>query len=400
MKTKSMKFKEEEVKEIVDLAQELENEANDTLSVKENVSISLRARLDEIDVSGVVEEIWEGAKTFQHWMEEGEQTDAKDMIAEIVEQSPVCKKSVEEQYEIFAGVLAAGMDVIAKNPEYGIKPATDVKIKKDGEITQEDLKILKEAVTEYLEEFSALSLENPFTEAVFELIGEKAGEELEKIFEDENKKYYVSAAVFILQRQGKLSSISQEMGAREISIGISAAFEAAKTKVKGILGKISWQKVKERLKKICMTALGLLVAVSIGVAAVAVFSVIFRLVSGILTFGIFGTIIAVIVAMFSGYKVIEVLNYMAKYIKEIACGTAREIAECTAKMREWIHETLIPKLKEFLEKIRRKLAHLLMGKQAENERQEEAAEETEPDQEKEEEDDDEENHEEGGEVFA
>lgn len=405
MKTKGMKFKEEEVKEIIALAQELENEANDNLPLKDNLYMSLTARLDDIDVSKIVQEIWEGAETFQHWMQEGEETDTKDAIEKILEQSPVNEKSIEEQYEIFSGVLAAGMDVIAKNPEYGLKPVTDVKIKKEGGITEADLKILKEAVIEYLDQFSVLSLENPFTEAVFDLIGKNAGEELEKVFEDENKKYYVSTAVYILQRQGKLSSISQEMGAREISIGITAAFEAAKVKVKGILGKIPWQKVKEKLKKICSTALTLLVGISIAVVAVAVFGVIFRVMSDILTFGIFGIIVTIIVAMFGGYKVIEALTYMANYVKDVISNTLEEISECTAKMREWIHETLLPKLRKFWENIRKKLAYLLMGKQTEADQQEETSEEeTKKDPEKTEEDDDteedNENNEDNGEVFA
>lgn len=153
---------------------------------------------------------------------------------------------------------------------------------------------MKELLAEYLDQFALLHGEPEIMEIFFQSIEGEVSEALLQLYENENEKYYMALAVYILQLQGKLDTVPPETGAEGIGVDVAASVASAKIHIKRILGKISSQEVINALKKIAKAALTIMIGLAIGAAAYIVGKITFIMATAIFGCGIIGTIIAMV----------------------------------------------------------------------------------------------------------
>ncbi len=352
----SRKITENEIKMLQELTAEIKSEVNEELSLEENMRISLANRVENIDEEKAVEEICSGIQKFEDILEQLDQKeDRKAFLVEILNQSKLNEKTVQEQYEFLAGVMENFAKEAAEHPEYDLEELESFCIKKDGEITVEDLKQLKELVAEYLDEFSLLHEDTEVFDGFFDTIGREACEKIEKIYENPNEKYYMALAVYILQMQGKLESLSSGMGAREIGAAVAAFFASFKAKLDGFLGKIPWDKVLEILKKIATAVMTVFLCVAVAVIVFKVQKVVFFLAAAVLGYGVIGILAAAALSVGCGVKTVDWLIGMRDRTVEVLTDVKDFVVEKYGVVKKWILETALPALKEFWQKMKEKV---------------------------------------------
>ena len=151
------KISESEIRMVQELTAEIKSEVNPDLSLEENMQISLADRIENLDSEKAVEEICDGIHKFDDVLEQLDQKeDRKAFIVETLNHSELNEKTVQEQYTFLAEVMETFAKEAADHPEYDLEELDSFCIKKDTEITVEELEQLKELVAEYLDEFSLL----------------------------------------------------------------------------------------------------------------------------------------------------------------------------------------------------------------------------------------------------
>lgn len=351
------KITEYEINMLQELIAEMKGEANPELSLEENMRISLADRVDNIDEESVVEEICGGIEKFEDVFEQlNQKENRKTFIVETLNQSELNDKTVQEQYEFLAGVMETFLKEAAEHPEYDLDELESFCIKKDGEITVEDLEQLKDLTAEYLDEFSLLHGEIQAFDGLFETIGKEASEKLSRLYENKEEKYYMALAIYILQMQGKLESLSSGMGAREIGAAVAAFFASLKTHLDGLLGKIPWEKVLETLKRIATAALTVFLCVAVAVIVFKVQKIVFFLASAILGYGIIGVLAAAALSVGCGIKTVDWLLEMKNRTVEVALDVKDFVVEKYGVVKQWIVKTALPALKDFWQKFKEKVA--------------------------------------------
>lgn len=338
---------ESELNMVYQLAEEMEQEANEALTLKDNMEISLAGRIDTVDEQLEVREICRGIHEFEELYKELEEENSREKIRKLLDQPEFSDKSISDQY----GLLAESMEAFLgdmKEKGYDIGEFGNLKIKKDKEISEEDLRVLKDFVAEYLDQFALLHGEAEAAERLFQAVGAQVSEELLEAFENSDKKYYIALAVYILQIQGKIDYIPAKMGARGIGISVSASSAAAKTHMDGILSRISWKKVLNKLKKIASAALTLLLGLAAAVTVYEVGKTVLFLSAGFFGYGVLGITAAIVLMVVSQIKAGEFLTGFWSSIREAA-------EEKSEAVRDWITETAIPALKEFWETLKEKI---------------------------------------------
>lgn len=353
----SRKITEQEITMLQELIAEIKSEVNPELSLEENMQISLADRVENIDEEKAVEEICSGIGEFEDVLEQlNQKEDRKAFIVETLNQSELNEKTVQEQYEFLAGVMENFLKEAAEHPEYDLEELESFCIKKDGEVTVEDLEQLKDLTAEYLDEFSLLHGEIQAFDGLFETMGEEASKKLSEIYENQDEKYYMALAIYILQMQGKLESLSSGMGAREIGAAVAAFFASLKTRIDGLLGKIPWEKVLETLKKIATAALTVFLCVAVAVIVFKVQKIVFFVASAVLGYGIIGILAAAALSVGCGVKTMDWLLEMRNRTTEVALEVKDFVVEKYGVVKQWIMETALPALKDFWQKFKEKVA--------------------------------------------
>lgn len=353
----SRKITEQEINMLNDLIAEIKEEVNPELSLEENMRISLAGRVENIDEQKAVEEICGGIEKFEEVMEQLDQKeDRKEVLLEIFNESELNQKTVQEQYAILAEVMESFSKEAAEHPEYDLEELESFCIKKDGEISVEDLEQLKELVCEYLDEFSLLHGEESSFDGLFQNMGTEACEKLSKLYENTDEKYYTALAIYILQLQGKLPSLSAGMGAREIGAAVAAFFASLKARIAGFLGKIPWEKVLEILKKIATAALTVFVCVAIAIVVLKVQKVVFFLAAALIGYGTIGVLAAAALSVGCGIQTMDWLIAMKNRTVEVAKEVADFAVEKYKVVKQWIVETAIPAFQAFWKKVKEAVA--------------------------------------------
>lgn len=346
------KITEQEIKMLQELAAEIKSEANPELSLEENMQISLADRIENIDEEKAVKDICSGIGKFEEILEQlNQKEDRKAFIVETFNHSELNHKTIQEQYEFLAGVMENFLKEAAGHPEYDLEELESFCIKKDGEITAEDLGQLKELTAEYLDEFSLLHGEIEAFDGLFETIGEEASKKLSDIYENKEEKYYMALAVYILQMQGKLESLSSKMGAQEIGAAVAAFFASFKARIDGFLGKIPWKKVLEILKKIATAVFTVFLCAAVAVIVFKVQKVVFFVAAAVFGYGIIGILAAAALSVGCGVKTADWLLEMRSRTAEVILEVKDFVVEKYGVVKQWIVETGLPALKEFWKKL-------------------------------------------------
>ena len=182
----SRKITENEIRMLQELITEIKSEVNPELSLEENMRISLSSRVENIEEEKAVEEICSGIQKFEDILEQlNQKEDRKAFLIEILNQSKLNEKTVQEQYEFLAEVMETFSKEMTEHPEYDLEELESFCIKKEGEITVEDLEQLKELVAEYLDEFSLFHGEGEGIEVsvvLFVTIGKEVHEKITKVY--------------------------------------------------------------------------------------------------------------------------------------------------------------------------------------------------------------------------
>lgn len=355
----SRKITENEIRMLQELITEIKSEVNPELSLEENMRISLSSRVENIEEEKAVEEICSGIQKFEDILEQlNQKEDRKAFLIEILNQSKLNEKTVQEQYEFLAEVMETFSKEMTEHPEYDLEELESFCIKKEGEITVEDLEQLKELVAEYLDEFSLLHGEAQGIEVfdgLFDTIGKEALEKITKVYEEKDEKYYMALAVYILQMQGKLESLSSGMGAKEIGAAVAAFFASFKARLDGMLGKIPWDKVLEILKRIATAAMTVFVCVAVAVIVFKVQKVVFFLAAAVLGYGVIGILAAAALSVGCGIKTVDWLLEMKERTIEVLKDVKDFTIEKYEVVKKWMIETALPALKEFWKKLKEKV---------------------------------------------
>lgn len=358
----SRKITENEIRMLQELVAEMKGERNEELSLEENMRISLAGRVENMDEEKVVEEILGGIGQFEDVFEQlssDQKEERKAFIIKTLEQSGLNEKTVQEQYAFLAEVMESFSKEVAGHPEYDLEELESFCIKKDGEITVEDLEQLKELVAEYLDEFSLLHGDAQEMEAfdgLFESMGKEASEKILKAYENKDEKAYMALAIYILQMQGKLESLSSGMGAREIGAAVAAFFASCKARLDGFLGKIPWDKALEVLKKIATAAMTVFVCVAVAVIVFKVQKAVFFLAAALLGYGTIGILAAAALSVGCGVKTVDWLLGMKERTVEVFTEAKDFVLEQYKVVKQWVMETALPALKEFWKKMKEKVA--------------------------------------------
>ena len=358
----SRKITENEIRMLQELIAEIKDEVNTELPLEENMRISLANRVENIDEEKAVEEILSGIGQFEDIFEQlnvSEKEERKAFIIKTLEQSGLNEKTVQEQYAFFAEVMEEFSKEIAERPEYDLEEWESFCIKKDGEITVEDLEQLKDLVAEYLDEFSLLHGEAQEVEAfdgLFESMGKEASEKILNAYQNKDEKYYMALAIYILQMQGKLESLSSGMGAREIGAAVAAFFASCKARLDGFLGKIPWDKVLEILKKIATAAMTVFVCVAVAVIVFKVQKIVFFLAAAVLGYGTIGILAAAALSVGCGVKTVDWLLGMKERTLEVFMEVKDFALEKYKVVKQWVLEKALPAWKDFWKKFKEKVA--------------------------------------------
>ena len=348
------KISESEIRMVQELTAEIKSEVNPDLSLEENMQISLADRIENLDSEKAVEEICDGIHKFDDVLEQLDQKeDRKAFIVETLNHSELNEKTVQEQYTFLAEVMETFAKEAADHPEYDLEELDSFCIKKDTEITVEELEQLKELVAEYLDEFSLLHGEEEAFETLFAAMGKEAQEKLYNIYE--NEKYYIALAIYILQMQGKMKSLSAGIGAKEIGAAVAAFFAAMKARLAGALGKIPWEKVLETLKKIATAAMTVFVCVAVAVIVIKVQKAVFFLASALIGYGMIGVLAAAALSVGCGVKTVDWLLGMRDRTVEFFEEGTDFVVEKYGVVKKWFLETALPALKEFWKKLKEKV---------------------------------------------
>lgn len=363
---------EDKIKMIGQLAEAMKEEADEGLSLKENLQASLADRVDHTDGQKEVEEICRGIHDFDELLEQLESGGGKEQIMEAIYGSGLGDKSMDEQYSILAESLE-GFQKDLEGKGYDLGGYEDLRIKKDGVIDENDLKELKNIVAEYLDQFSMLHAGTENMERFFHIIGAEVSEELLKAYEKHVDKYYVALAIYILQVQGEIDFIPLEMGAKGIGVSVSAAIASAKTYIGGILGSISQEEALDILKNIASAGLTLLAALAAGAIVYEVGQIVFLLSIGIWGYSLIGLAIAAVLTLSSQLIVMDFLcdlwedikenaadvkEYVLEKwedVKEAASGAGEYAAEKFEMIKYWITEEALPALRSFWENVKEKI---------------------------------------------
>lgn len=348
------KISESEICMVQELTAEIKNEVNPDLSLEENMQISLADRIENLDAEKAVEEICDGIHQFEDVFEQLDQKeDRKAFIVDILNHSELNEKTVQEQYTFLAEVMEAFAKEATDHPEYDLDELDSFCIKKDTEVTAEELEQLKELVVEYLDEFSLLHGEEEAFGTLFDTIGKEAQEKLYNIYE--NEKYYIALAIYILQMQGKMKSLSAGIGAKEIGAAVAAFFASMKARLAGALGKIPWEKVLEILKKIATAAMTVFICVAAAVIVIKVQKVVFFLATALLGYGIIGILASAALSVGCGVKTADWLIRMRNQTAEFFEESADFVMEKYEVVKKWVLETALPAWKEFWRKLKERV---------------------------------------------
>ncbi len=348
---------EKEIKMVESLAQEMQKEANDDMSLEENMQISLAGRTENLDEKEEVSNICKGIRDFDEVLGQLEAGGGKDAIIKELERSALNGKSTEEQYRALAEALESFQADLASKG-YDFEGMKSLEIKKDEDVTEDMLDGLKALVGEYLDKFSLLHGEAELMESFFQAIGVKDCEKLLQAYGNEERKYYMALAIYILHLQGDLSYMPLGMGAREIGVNVSASFASAKAHIEGVMGKIPKEEVLEKLKKIAGAALTILAGAAIGLAAFKIGQLVFWLSSMVFGLGLAGILVAVALSVACQVKTIDVLLKTWEELKEITSDAKEYLEGKYVVVKQWVLEEAVPALKEFWEKLKEKVSCL------------------------------------------
>lgn len=347
----NFKLSEKEINMVSELVEEMKKEASDKLSLQENMQISFANRVEESDEKKEVEELCGGIHDFDELLKQMGTDNEKSMIIETLERSGLADRSMEEQYAILAeGLEAFKADLSEKGLDLG--GLKDLEIKKDGEITEEDLKIMKDLMAEYLEQFALLHGEPEVMEKFFRSLGEDALEKMLEAYENDEEIYYTALAIHILELQGRLDPAMAGMGARGIGAGTASFIASAKAHIKGILGKISSEEVISTLKKIACAALTILAGAAITVVAFEVGRFFAGLMLILFGYGILGVITSLVFGALGFIGTADGLYGLWEDAVEAVEKAGSFAGEKWNLVKNWISGTCIPALKAFWERVK------------------------------------------------
>ncbi|MCI9123325.1 MAG: hypothetical protein HFH35_04475 [Eubacterium sp.] len=377
----SKRLNEDEIRLVCQLAEELKQEANGNLTIEENMQISLAGRIETVDEQKEVAEICGGIHDFDELLAQLEAEESREQIRKALDTSALGEQAIDWQYAVLAESLEALCANLA-DKDYGLNEFKDLAIKKEGEITQEDLDKLKDLTAEYIDQFSLMHEEAEAMELFFRAVGSQIPDASADALKDENEKYYIALAIYILNQQGKIQYIPSDLGARWAGIHVSACAAAAKARIDGVLGKISWDKVLEKLKKIASALVTLLVIVAAGAVLYQTGQIVFLLTAAIFGFHAVGIVTAIVLTAVTELKMVELLVTLwetipesAGQLKELAVekGTAaKEYADETyTAAKEWVKEEAVPALQSFWQKLKEMLADLAKAHAQEQDSEEE-----------------------------
>lgn len=338
------KLTEKEILMVQELAAQMKEEAGNALSLEKNLQNSLASRVEGLDTSVVISDICAGVDEFEAAYKKAQDGDINEIIINKLTLALKDKEDLEK-YQILTELFETFSRQVNGLCEEELQAEVDFKTK--SEITQKDLQELTIAVAEYISEFALLSIDTEPAKAMLNLLGDEMVEELKDVVWNEQAKYYMALSIYILKVQGKIVSIPADVTAKEIGISAAAFMKSESIKLAGILGKIPWSKVLEKLKVVAAVALALLAAAVVIATSFIVGETVFLLSQAILGFSIIGTIVSVGLALIAGGKTADALVDLSDQVSMAAEVAKEKILEWYEYFSKWLKEKAIPELKTY-----------------------------------------------------
>lgn len=333
----------EQMEKAEKLVRELMNEAKTEQSVEKNLADSLNSRLD-VDGDKIVSGLKEGIRSFYENYETGKGKGLKALTDEKL-------SSMLEGYDENNQRMLLS-DIISACAEISGQEMSDEKLQKLS------LGELKGMVQEYICEYAILTMDCEAAELIADELKEKDIKALTDAGEKEKQELYTALAIYILKVTGELEDIPAAVSEQEIGVSTAASFETQSAIHEWLLGKLSWEKVKEKLKLIAGAALLTLMAFIALKLAVFTASFIFIIVQAVVGMGIIGTLTACIFGMIHGVSIITPILEAGKWISE-KTGISDKVTEGKERLTRWYHETIGLRLDAFWEKIKKRIAALV-----------------------------------------
>lgn len=354
-----MKINLRTVKKAEVLAKAMMEEKDNTLTMKENLVKAYRKRMPDVKAAEqIVDDLLKGEADFTAEMEGRPKSTENE------------NRTLAERYNSAVKILNLLFEAAEEN---GLEHSGMLKEKEEGEVTQEDLQKITDALEEAKKEFGPLLMENEKTARAFTALKkEKLGKIDEALLDDEYRKY-LGLAVYILHQQGEFAKyVPLQTTAYAFGAAVAAFVEAVKVKLAGLKDKIPWHGVLTIFAKIAVALLGVCATVAAGELILFLFGV------GVLQFiGMFILGVCLLTCTELGMLWIEsglaemwlkdtwekVKEKSAQIAERVKCGieTAKNWWEC---FLAWIKTKATALWKTFSEKMNKVFANEFTGKKA------------------------------------
>lgn len=316
----------EELKNVYTLANEMQKESQSTQSLEQNMQMSLSSRVEGMDTAAVVSDLCDGIREFDCTLQAAETTDVKEIIQEKLN-AVLQGKDNMEQANILTGILNAFANQSPMEAD-----APQFQFTMGQEVTDEELKQLKTSVVTYIDQFALINMCDDTAETMNQLLGQDVSGQLQTLTWNEEAKYYVALATYLLQVQGNLDSIPSDMGAKEIGISTAAAIAADSAVHDHASGKKNWETVLNVLKIIAAVALTLLAVVVVAKLAAVAALIAYVLAESVIGLGIIGTIAALGFSAWCIWKIVNASSGLICSIPEHVEVVIQKVVECYQKV--------------------------------------------------------------------
>lgn len=338
------KWTKEQLEKAGKLAQEMMTEAEEGASKEQNLKDSLVRRVEGGNPDDVIANLLEGIQIFDNTFHQAKSRGMTSLLDSKFD-------------EMLSGYDEEEQKVLMKDIFKGCVEASGQEISEDLE-TPESLGELKEAVKEYIVEYSVLNLDCEAAARILQEIGADSIKELQDAEELSRKEAYTALAVYILMATGELTDIPAGITAKEIGVYTAASFCEQKTILEAIHGKINWEKVKSLLKLIAGCAMIAIVTIVTVKAAFVAGLVAIVITKSIIGLGIIGTLVAFIAICGITDSIVRTTLPFIMEAGEVT-GINEKANAVWVKISEWFHNTVRPAFASFKEKALIKLENAI-----------------------------------------
>lgn len=338
------KWTKEQLEKAGKLAQAMMTEAEEGVPKEQNLKDSLVRRVEGGNPDNVIANLQEGIRIFHNTFNQAQSRGITSLLDSKFD-------------EMLSGYDEEEQKTLMKDIFEGCVEASGQEISEDLE-TPESLEELKEAVKEYIVEYSVLNLDCEAAARILQEIGADSIKELQDAEELSRKEAYTALAVYILMATGELTDIPAGITAKEIGVYTAASYCEQKTILEAIHGKINWDEVKSLLKLIAGCAVIAIVTI-VAVKAAFVAGVVAAVVTeSIIGLGIIGTLVAFVFTYGIIDSIVQTTLPVIMKVGEVT-GINEKANAVWAKISEWFNNTVRPAFASFKEKVLIKLENAI-----------------------------------------